>query len=75
LASASRDKTAVVWDLTTYQAKLTLVGHTASVLDVAFSPDGKRLGSASEDGTVKVWDATDGREILTFRDTTRKYFA
>ena len=37
-------------------APVTLAGHTAEVLSLAFRPDGKMLASGSRDGTIKLWD-------------------
>jgi Tol biopolymer transport system component len=46
---------------------LTLTGHTKSVFNVAFSPDGKYLATASKDHTARLWDATTGKEVRTFK--------
>jgi WD40 repeat protein len=35
---------------------LTLVGHTAAVRCVAYSPDGALLASGGDDGAVRVWN-------------------
>jgi WD40 repeat protein len=61
------DQTVKVWDATSGQETLTLKGHTAWVLSVAFSADGQRLASASADESVKVWDATPKAQQRTSR--------
>jgi WD40 repeat protein len=42
-----------------------LLGHTHYAWGVAYSPDGKRLGSASFDKSVKVWDVATRQDLLT----------
>jgi WD40 repeat protein len=45
-----------IWDTSTRQAIVQLVGHSGDVRSVAFFPDGKQIMSASKDGTFRVWD-------------------
>lgn len=45
--------------------------HTAAVLSVAWSPDGRYLASGSTDGSVQVWEALTGRPILSYRGHQR----
>ena len=40
-------------------------GHSGSVYDLSFSPDGFRLASGSGDKTVRLWDGATGLPIAT----------
>ncbi len=42
-----------------------LLGHTKTVVAVAFSPDDKLLASGSNDCTIKLWDVVSGKEVFT----------
>ena len=53
-----------LWDADTGNEVLTLRGNAATVNDVAFSPDGRRL-AAGGGGTVKLWDTATGQPVLT----------
>ena len=48
----------------------TLIGHTAEVVGIAFSPDGRRIATASFDRTIKLWDTATGSEVFTLRGHT-----
>ena len=42
---------------------VTLLGHTDTVGDAAFSPDGSLILTTALDGTARMWNAADGRAI------------
>ena len=65
LASASYDKTIILWDVETRTMKRKLLGHEDYIHAVAYSPDGSLIASSDVD-TVRLWDAHSGQLIHTF---------
>ncbi len=57
----------IVWDVASGTALLTYRGHTDTVNDLAWSPDGTRIVSGSNDQTALIWDAATGGRLITYR--------
>lgn len=74
LASSSSDRTVKLWALDSDQPLRTVVGHTAAVGSVRFSPQGERLVTASEDFTARIWSVETGEELQRFREHEEPVF-
>jgi hypothetical protein len=67
IVTASRDRTAWVWNSSTAQLVAELKGHSAWVLSAAYNPDGKFIVTASRDGTARVWNASTAQIVAELR--------
>jgi WD40 repeat protein len=72
LASASDDKTVIIWNLQTRKIKYKLTGHSKKVNTVTFSSDNKYAISGSNDGKVIIWDLSTGEIYRTFDDLGKR---
>ncbi|CAI6298625.1 unnamed protein product [Periconia digitata] len=77
LASASRDRTIVIYDTTTYKVLHRLDDHGSGVSHVAWSPDDSKLISSSGsqenpsgESTARIWDVKTGVCIRCYSDFT-----
>ena len=62
IVTASRDRTARVWDTATGRELLTLYGHPAPIYSVALSPDDVHLATGDEQGNVRIWNIDPDQE-------------
>ena len=67
VVTASKDKTARLWDAASGRELQVLRGHEDAVNSAQFSPDGKTVVTASGDKTARLWDAASGRELQVLR--------
>ena len=64
LLTASRDKTAKIWDLKTKESLMTFPDHQNNVYGVAIKADGKMAYSVGEDAQLRRWNpVADGKAI------------
>ena len=56
MASAGTDERVQVWNLDTGTCVMSGVGHSGTILALAFSPDDRQLVSTGEDGNILVWN-------------------
>ncbi|KAH0638046.1 hypothetical protein KY289_037961 [Solanum tuberosum] len=69
-ASASLDKTLIVWSTQTLTQLSRLVGHSDGVSDLSWSSDSSYICSASDDRTLRIWDARTAESVKTLRGHT-----
>ena len=73
LASASRDGTAVVWEVHAakpacpLRRRHTLADGAGPIAFLAWSADDALLACCSQDGCVRVWDTASGRRVRALR--------
>jgi len=76
--TGSKDCSIIKWDVDTGKKLFTFpgsrhsnqkstTGHTAQVLALALSSDGKFLASSGKDQLIKIWDANTNKLIDTFK--------
>lgn len=64
IASASDDRTIMIWDLESQRAVSTLTGHSNYVFCVSYNPMGNVLASGSFDESIKMWDLRSGSQCI-----------
>lgn len=67
LASASKDKTAIIYDTASFSVLHRLSDHSKEVVALAWSPDSTKLITCSKDARARVWDTETGHCLATYQ--------
>ena len=70
LVTASHDRSARLWDVSTGRELRRLEAHAGVVYDAAFSADGKRVATCGDDALVVVWEADTGEVTAMLKGHT-----
>ncbi|KAI9758446.1 MAG: low affinity potassium transporter [Chaenotheca gracillima] len=70
LATASKDRTVIIYDVPSFDTLHTLLDHGDAVAFVAWSPDDTKIISCARDHKAKVWDARTGKCLLVIDQHT-----
>jgi WD40 repeat protein len=66
VAVGTEDALIDVRNVASLEQGMTLVGHSAAIQELAWSPNGRRIASCANDGTVRIWDAAFGDQLAVF---------
>lgn len=68
VASGSRDKTVMLWDIWKGTCLVVLRGHDNWVRSLLFHPSGRYLYSSADDKTIRIWDCKTARTAKVLAD-------
>jgi WD40 repeat protein len=68
LASASNDKTIIIWDLNSGKIYKTLSGFEWKVTSLKYSSDGKYIIGGCNDGVAKIFDIATAKAVTELKD-------
>jgi WD40 repeat protein/serine/threonine protein kinase len=70
IATASMDRTAMLWDRVTGEPLRQFIGHTNQVTNVTFSPDGRYLLTSSNDRRIILWGVQTAAQVAAYTGHT-----
>lgn len=72
--SGSKNKTIILWDLTTLKQLYILTGHWNQVSSIAAIPNSKSIISSSFDGNLKIWDIENYNKVINLQSWSKTVY-